>query len=126
MAARMLIDGKWTESSGGRTFETVNPATGEVLDLVPEGTAADAEAAVAAASKAFESSEWAGMMPAARAGLLWRIADLIEEHADELARLETRDQGQPFGVSSTISVPNAVEMAEDHRTATLSTGAPPG
>ena len=109
MTAQMLIDGEWTESSGGRTFETVNPATGEVLDLVPEGTVADVEAAVAAATKAFESSEWAGMMPAARARLLWRIADLIEEHADELARLETRDQGQPFGISSAISVPNAVE-----------------
>jgi acyl-CoA reductase-like NAD-dependent aldehyde dehydrogenase len=109
MTAQMLIDGEWTESSGGRTFETVNPATGEVLDLVPEGTAEDVEAAVAAAAKAFESSEWTGMLPAARARLLWRIADLIEEHADELARLETRDQGQPFGISSAISVPNAVE-----------------
>jgi acyl-CoA reductase-like NAD-dependent aldehyde dehydrogenase len=109
MTAQMLIDGEWTESSGGRTFETVDPATGEVLALVPEGTAADVEAAVAAAAKAFESSEWAGMMPAARARLLWRIADLIEEHAEELARLETRDQGQPFGISSAISVPNAIE-----------------
>jgi len=109
MTAQMLIDGAWTDSSDGRTFETVDPATGEVLDLVPEGTAADVEAAVAAAAKAFESSEWAGMLPAARARLLWRIADLIEEHADELARLETRDQGQPFAVSSTISVPNAIE-----------------
>jgi acyl-CoA reductase-like NAD-dependent aldehyde dehydrogenase len=109
MTAQMLIDGEWTESSGGGTFETVDPATGEVLDLVPEGTAADVEAAVAAAAKAFESSEWAAMLPAVRARLLWRIADLIEEHADELARLETRDQGQPFAISSTISVPNAVE-----------------
>jgi aldehyde dehydrogenase (NAD+)/betaine-aldehyde dehydrogenase len=109
MTAQMLIDGEWTESSGGRTFETVDPATGEVLALVPEGTVADVEAAVAAAAKAFESSEWAGMMPAARARLLWRIADLIEEHAEELAQLETRDQGQPFGISSAISVPNAVE-----------------
>jgi len=109
MTAQMLIDGEWTESSGGRTFETVDPATGEVLALVPEGTVADVESAVAAAAKAFESSDWAGMMPAARARLLWRIADLIEEHAEELARLETRDQGQPFGISSAISVPNAVE-----------------
>jgi acyl-CoA reductase-like NAD-dependent aldehyde dehydrogenase len=109
MTAQMLIDGAWTESSGGGRFETVDPATGEVLDLVPEGTAADVEAAVAAAAKAFESSQWAAMMPAARARLLWRIADLVEEHADELARLETRDQGQPFAISSTISVPNAVE-----------------
>ena len=109
MTARMLIGGEWTASAGGRTFETLDPATGEVLDLVPEATAADVEAAVTAAANAFESAEWSGMLPAARARLLWRIADLIEEHGDELARLETRDQGQPLAISSGISVPNAVE-----------------
>ncbi len=109
MTARMLIGGEWTASVGGRTFETIDPATGEVLDLVPEGTAADVDAAVSAAAKAFEAPEWGGMLPAARARLLWRIADLIEEHGDELARLETRDQGQPLAISSGISVPNAVE-----------------
>ena len=109
MTARMLIGGEWTASAQGRTFETLDPATGEVLDLVPEATAADVEAAVAAAAAAFESAEWREMLPATRARLLWRIADLIEEHGDELARLETRDQGQPLAISSGISVPNAVE-----------------
>ena len=90
-------------------FETVDPATGDVIDTVPEASAGDVDAAVTAAKRAFASSEWAEMLPATRARLLWKIADLLEEHAEELARLETRDQGQPFGISSTISVPNAVE-----------------
>lgn len=109
MTAKMLIDGDWTDSEAGNTFETLNPATGEVIALVPEATEADVDAAVAAAKLAASSSEWAGMLPAARARLLWRIADLIEEHGEELARLETTDQGQPFGISSAISIPNAVE-----------------
>jgi aldehyde dehydrogenase (NAD+)/betaine-aldehyde dehydrogenase len=105
----MLIDGDWTASQAGGTFETVNPATGEVIDVVPDATAADVDSAVAAAKRALSSTEWAGMLPAARARLLWRIADLIEENGEELARLETTDQGQPFGISSAISIPNAVE-----------------
>ncbi len=109
MTARMLIDGDWTAAGDGRTFETFDPATGEAIETVPEATMDDVAAAVAAAKRAFSSPEWAQMQPAARARLLWRIADLLEEHAEELAELETRNQGQPLGVSSGISVPNAVE-----------------
>ncbi len=105
----MLIDGEWIASEGGGTFETIDPASGEVIELVPDATATDVDAAVAAAKAAFSSPEWAQMLPATRARLLWRIADLLEEHSEELARLETRDQGQPFGISSAISIPNAVE-----------------
>ncbi|MGI5132505.1 aldehyde dehydrogenase family protein [Pseudonocardia sp. CA-107938] len=108
MRTEMLIGGKWTPGSGG-TFATRNPATGEILAEVPEGSAADVDAAVGAAVAAFESAEWAGLAPASRARLLLRVADLIEENAAELARLETIDQGQPFGISSGISIPNAVE-----------------
>jgi len=109
MAVKMLIDGEWTESSDGGTFESINPATGEVLDTVPEATDEDVAAAVDAAATAFESPAWAGMLPAERGRLLWRIADLIEDNAEELARLETEDQGQPLGISRTISIPNAIE-----------------
>ena len=109
MTAKMLIDGEWTTARGGGTFETFDPATGEVIDTVPDATPADVDAAVAAAKRAFSSPDWAQMLPAARARLLWKIADLIEEHAEELAKLETRDQGQPFGIASQISVPNAIE-----------------
>jgi aldehyde dehydrogenase (NAD+) len=91
---RLLIGGDWI---GGTTFETHDPATGEVLGTAVEATEADVDAAVAAATAAFADPAWAGMMPAARARLLWRIADLIDENADELAELESRDQGQSVG-----------------------------
>ncbi|KOX13889.1 aldehyde dehydrogenase [Nocardiopsis sp. NRRL B-16309] len=104
----MLIDGEWSKGNG-TTFPTLDPATGEVLAEVPEGTEADVNAAVTAAARAFESAEWAGMLPAARAKLLLRLADLLEADADAFARLETSDQGQPLGVSGGFAVPNAVE-----------------
>ena len=91
---RLLIAGDWTLGAGGATFDTLDPATGEVLATAVEATDADVDAAVDAAAAAFADPAWAGMTPAARARLLWRIADLVEDHADELAELESRDQGQ--------------------------------
>jgi aldehyde dehydrogenase (NAD+)/betaine-aldehyde dehydrogenase len=94
----MLIDGKWT-AGRGTAFPTYDPATGEVIAEVPEATAADVDEAVEAADRAFNTPEWADMLPSARARLLLRLADLVEQHADELARLETTDQGQPLYIS---------------------------
>ncbi len=108
MRTDMLIGGERTVG-GGAAFTSLNPATGEVLAELREATEADVNAAVQAAARAFTSPEWGGLLPAARAKLLLRIADLLEEHADEIARLETQDQGQPLGVSAGFSVPNAVE-----------------
>jgi acyl-CoA reductase-like NAD-dependent aldehyde dehydrogenase len=91
-------------------FESIDPATGEVLAEVPEGTPADVDAAVARAREAFRpGSPWRAMVPAQRARILWAVADAIEAHADELAELETRDQGQPIGVARQISVAAAAE-----------------
>jgi acyl-CoA reductase-like NAD-dependent aldehyde dehydrogenase len=106
---KMLIGGKWTEGSGTAVFTTHDPATGEVITELTEASPADVDAAVEAAADAFRSPAWAGLLPAARARLLLRVADLIEEHGDELARLETLDQGQPLAISAGFSVPNAVE-----------------
>ncbi|QKZ17169.1 aldehyde dehydrogenase family protein [Streptomyces chartreusis] len=108
MRTDMLIDGEWIAGSGD-AFTSVNPATGEVLAELREANEADVDAAVQAAARAFASPEWSGLLPAARAKLLLRVADLLEEHADEIAALETRDQGQPLNVSAGFSVPNAVE-----------------
>lgn len=105
---RLLIGGEWVAASGGE-FETRDPATGEVIATVADATGEDVDRAVEAARTAFESQEWRRMTPAARARLLWRVADLIEEHADELAELETRDQGQPIGISRAVSVAGAAE-----------------
>lgn len=108
MRTDMLIGGEWIAGSGA-TFTSVNPATGEVLAELREASQTDVDAAVQAAAQAFVSPEWGGLLPAARAKLLLRVADLLEEHADEIAALETRDQGQPLNVSAGFSVPNAVE-----------------
>src|SRR5258708_6810324 len=91
---KMLIGGKWVDAASGKTFITVNPATGQPLAQVAEGDAADVERAVAAARKAFDESSWTKMKPGERTKLLLRIADLIDQHRDELAQLETLDNGK--------------------------------
>jgi acyl-CoA reductase-like NAD-dependent aldehyde dehydrogenase len=103
----LLIAGEHRSAADGGVFETVNPATGEPLAIVAEATDDDVEAAVDAAESA--AADWAAVVPAQRARLLWRVAELIEGHADELAELETLDQGQPFTVSRNISLPGAAE-----------------
>ena len=91
---RMLIDGKWVEAASGKTFETLNPATGEVLARVAEADREDIDRAVKAARRAFEGA-WAKVKPAERQRLLLRLADLIEARGDELAFLEVLDNGIP-------------------------------
>jgi phenylacetaldehyde dehydrogenase len=85
---RHLIDGKSVESSSGETFETIDPATGEVLARVARGNAADIDRAVRAARKAFVNPAWRRMNANDRTKLLLRLADLIERDAEELAVLE--------------------------------------
>ena len=93
-----------------QVLETIDPATGEVIAEVPDASAADVDAAVARAREAFRpAARGARSAPAARAQLLWRIGDLIDRNADELAELETRDQGQPIGISRNVSVAAAAE-----------------
>ena len=82
---KMLIDGKWVEAASGKTFETLNPATGQVLARVAEGDKEDIDRSVRAARRTFDDGRWARMNPGERQRLLLRIADLIEQHGDELA-----------------------------------------
>ncbi|TXC99899.1 aldehyde dehydrogenase family protein [Streptomyces sp. ISID311] len=103
--AQLLIGGEWTDSVTGRTAETVNPATGEVIGTFAEASPVDIAAAVDAGRAGFESNRWQSMSPDERGRILWRIADLVERHASELAALETMDQGQPTTVSTTVNVP---------------------
>src|SRR5262252_4152211 len=102
---KMLIGGKWVESVSGKTFETYNPATGEVLAHVAEGDKADIDLAVKAARRAFESGPWPDMSPAERGRLLWKLAELIDEHKEELAEMETLDNGKPVLFSRIVDVP---------------------
>ena len=94
---RMLIGGDWVPAASGRTFETLDPATGTVLTTVAQADAVDVDRAVAAARAAFEpGSPWRRTTPRQRARLLWRTAELIDAHAEELAQLETLDNGKPL------------------------------
>ncbi|MGV9771243.1 aldehyde dehydrogenase family protein [Streptosporangium sp. NPDC003464] len=105
----LFIGGEWGPAEGGATFTTLNPADGSVFEECAEAGAADVDRAVAAARSALAAPAWAGMAAAARARLLWRVADLVEEYADELAELETRDNGQPLAVARSVTVPGTAE-----------------
>jgi aldehyde dehydrogenase (NAD+) len=106
---KLLIGGKWMPARSGKTFETVGPAKEEVLALVAEGDKPDVDDAVKAARKAFEEGKWPRMTPHERTRYLLRIADYIEQHTDELAQLETLDNGKPFSQARTIDIPKAAE-----------------
>ncbi len=94
-AKKMLIDGQWVNAASGKTFESHNPATGELLATVAEGDKADIDSAVAAARRAFEGP-WSKFTPFERQNLLLKFADLIEKHFDELSTLDTLDMGAPL------------------------------
>ena len=97
-------------AAGTELFQTIDPSTGEVITEVPEASPRDVDDAVERAREAFRpGGPWRSLLPAQRARVLWQIADLIEEHADELAELETRDQGQPLGIARQVSVAAAAE-----------------
>jgi aldehyde dehydrogenase (NAD+) len=103
-ATKLLIDNRWISSESGKTFATVNPSTGEDICDVAEADAADVDKAVKAARAAFERGSWRKMPSSARARLLHRLADLIEAHADELASLESLDNGKPVAVAKAVDV----------------------
>jgi len=103
-ATSLLINNRWIASSSGKTFPTIDPATGEEICQVAEADAADVEKAVSAARAAFERGPWRKMPASKRGWLLHRLADLIEDHADELARLESLDNGKPVTVAKAVDV----------------------
>ncbi len=106
---KLLINGKWVPSKSGKTFETLNPANEEVLALVAEGDKADVDEAVKAARKAFEEGKWPRLGPHQRARALFKIAELIDAHADELAELESLDNGKPLSQARAIDIPASAE-----------------
>src|SRR6266496_1023505 len=107
---KMLIGGKWVNAASGKTFPTYNPATGEVLAQIAEGDRQDIDAAVKAARKAFDSGPWPRMTTSERGRLIWKLADLLEEHTEEFATLETLDNGKPLAVARAADVPLTVDM----------------
>jgi phenylacetaldehyde dehydrogenase len=107
---QLFIGGQWANAASGRTFETPNPATGETLAQVAEGEAEDIDRAVKAARRAFEDGPWSRMTTSERGRLIWRIGDLILEHLDELAQLESLDNGKPFVVARAADVTLSADM----------------
>ncbi|KAF7809282.1 aldehyde dehydrogenase family 2 member B7, mitochondrial-like [Senna tora] len=107
---QLLIDGKFVDSASGKTFPTLDPRTGEVIAHVAEGDHEDVDRAVVAARKAFDEGPWPRMTAYERQKILLRAADLIEKHNDELATLETWDNGKPYAQAAQIEVPMLVRL----------------
>ncbi len=107
---KMLIGGKWVESASGKTFPTYDPATGKVLAVIAEGDREDVNLAVAAARRAFEAGTWPKITPSQRGRMIWKLADLLEEHLEEFAELETLDNGKPLTVARVADLPLAVDL----------------
>src|SRR6204780_1129463 len=103
-ATGLLINNRWIPSESGKTFATINPSTGEEICQIAEADAADVEKAVQAARAAFERGPWRKTLASERGRLLHRLADLIEKNADELARLESLDNGKPVAVAKAVDV----------------------
>lgn len=110
MSKLLYIDGDWVPGSAGAEDPTHDPATETLIDTVARAEHSDVDAAVGAARRALSDPSWRDLVPRDRAALLFRLADLIESDADELARLETLDQGQPLSIARNVTVP----MTADH------------
>jgi aldehyde dehydrogenase (NAD+) len=105
----LFIGGKWLDSVSGKTFATLNPATGQTICQVAEGDKADIDLAVKAARKAFETGPWPKMNASERGRLLNKLADLIEKHQEELAALESLDNGKPYRDAIAADVPLTIK-----------------
>jgi acyl-CoA reductase-like NAD-dependent aldehyde dehydrogenase len=105
--SQVFIDGRFVASVDGATFDNINPATGKSLGAVAAGDQADIDRAVASARAAFRQASWADMPPKARKKVLLRLADLMLQHREELALLETLDMGKPIGDSMSVDIPSA-------------------
>ncbi|MFM0058797.1 aldehyde dehydrogenase [Paraburkholderia phytofirmans] len=109
---RAFIDGEYRDAEGGRTFDCLSPIDGKLLAKVADSGAADVDAAVAAARRAFDSGVWSGLNPRQRKAVLLRWAASIREHMDELALLETLDAGKPIADTTSVDVPGAAYCVE--------------
>ena len=109
---KLFIGGKWVDSVTGKTFNSYNPATGELNGVVAEANKEDVDLAVKAARKAFESGPWAEMAPSDRGRLLYRAAQALWQKADMLAEVESRDNGLPINETKFIAMPAMIDVLE--------------
>ena len=103
--AKLLVDNQWIDSQSGKTFPTFNPATGSEIAQIAEADAADVDKAVAAARQAFENGPWRRTSASERGRLMNRLADLMERDAEEIALMETLDNGMPLSVARNVALP---------------------
>jgi phenylacetaldehyde dehydrogenase len=106
----LLIGGRWVPAASGETFPTHNPADGSVLAHIAAGDKEDVNRAARAARDAFQRGPWSRMSGSERGKLLWRLADLIDANAEELAQLETLDNGKPLRVARASDIPGSAEI----------------
>jgi phenylacetaldehyde dehydrogenase len=106
---KLFINGQWVDAAAGETFDTLDPATGEILAEVARGEAEDIDRAVIAARAAFEGP-WSRLNPSERGRIIHRIGDLIEQNADELAELDSLDNGKPVGVAKAADCALAADL----------------
>lgn len=107
---KLLIDGKWVPALSGKRFDTFDPGTGRVIAKIAEGDAADIDRAVAAARRAFEDGPWRKITPNERGKMIWRLADLLEQNAEEMGVLEALNNGKPLGIARDRDVPGCADL----------------
>ena len=105
----LLIGGRWMPAASGETFAVENPARETVIAHVAKGGSEDIDRAVRAARAAFEVGAWRRMTPSERGKLIWKLADLIEQHTEEFAQLETLDNGKPLEIARAADVALTVD-----------------
>lgn len=106
---KLLINGELVEAASGKTFETLDPSNGKVLAVVSEAGPEDVDKAVKAARTAFDNGPWKRMSASERSRLIYKLADLMEEHKEALAQLDTLDNGKPIGETTNADVPLAID-----------------
>ncbi|QBD76499.1 aldehyde dehydrogenase family protein [Ktedonosporobacter rubrisoli] len=108
---KMLINGQWADAASGKTFPVYNPATGKVMAHVAEGDKEDIDRAVKAARSAFDDGPWRKTMtPSLRGRLINKLADLLEQHTEAFAQLESLDNGKPLTVARVADLPLAIDL----------------
>lgn len=109
-ARKAFIGGRWQPAQSGKTFEVFNPSTEEVIARVADCDQADVDLAVNAARQAFDQGPWPRMAPSERSKIIWRIGDLIQDNLEELAQIESLDNGKPINVARAADVPLAADL----------------
>src|SRR5262249_48771612 len=121
---QLLIGGKWLDAESGKRFDVFDPATGQAIAAVAEADAADIDEAVKAARSAFEEGPWSQTSPQDRCKLIWKLADLLEHNADEIAEIESLDNAKPIRDARNVDLPGSAlhgrlgdqdQRRDDHR-----------